>query len=201
MRTNQKPSSGFTLVELMVVVTIIAILAAVATYAYGRITKRSRINEAVAFMAGVHAGEDLYYSDHQDFCGLAPNAAITGDGDWDPGDPGDIEGMATRWDSPTYDWSDCQINPPSHTRFRWILVADVAGSACVPPGNVATEDYGPLAIPACESIEGAYTATPTADWYYIVAQADQDGDGFMSCFGSSNAMTNNHWTIGGIELE
>ena len=199
MRTHSKRFRGFTLVELMVVVTIIAILAAVATYAYGRITKRSRLNEAFAFMAAVHAGEDIYRSDHGVYCGLKSNAAISGDGDWDPGDPDAIRGGKARWSSPTYDWSDCQINPPAHTRFRWILVADVAGSACIDPGNVNTE-RGPEAIPACNAID-EFADPPNSDWYYIIAQADQDGDGFMSCFGSSSEMDNNHWSIKQIELE
>ena len=194
MRTQSKSSEGFTLVELMVVVTIIAVLAAVATYAYGRVTKRSRINEAVSMMAAIHAGEDLYFTDHDQFCGLAP-MPVTGDSDWDPADPALIRGKSTAWSPHTYDWSDCQINPASHTRFRWILVAREGGTACVSPGTVTTEDYGALPIPACDSVDTA------GDWYYMVAQADQDSDGNMSCFGSSNGMTNNHWTIEGIELE
>ena len=50
MKTNQK---GFTLIELMIVVAIIGILAAVAIPAYTDYLKRSKVSEALNLMAGL----------------------------------------------------------------------------------------------------------------------------------------------------
>jgi type IV pilus assembly protein PilA len=61
----RKKSGGFTLVELMIVVAIIGILAAVAIPAFTRYVKKSRTAEAVGHLQKEWAGSLTYYeSDH-----------------------------------------------------------------------------------------------------------------------------------------
>jgi type IV pilus assembly protein PilA len=58
---NRRNQGGFTLIELMIVVAIIAILAAIALPAYQDYTIRSRVSEAAVLASGAKAtvGENI----------------------------------------------------------------------------------------------------------------------------------------------
>ena len=81
MKTMQK---GFTLIELMIVVAIIAILAAIALPAYQDYTRRSRVTEGLSLAAGSKTAVAEYYSSfgkwptNNTSAGLAPKSQIKG---------------------------------------------------------------------------------------------------------------------------
>jgi len=68
----RKKNSGFTLVELMIVVAIIGILAAVAIPAFSKYIKRAKTAEAANHLNKMWAGSVTYYeTDHVDAAGNA----------------------------------------------------------------------------------------------------------------------------------
>ena len=81
MKTMQK---GFTLIELMIVVAIIAILAAIALPAYQDYTRRSRVTEGLSLAGGSKTSVAEYYTSNTKWpgtnasAGLAPKSQIKG---------------------------------------------------------------------------------------------------------------------------
>jgi type IV pilus assembly protein PilE len=65
-------SRGFTLIEVMITVAIVAILAAVAIPSYAEYIKRGRITEAVASLAGIRVKMEQYFQDNRVYNGATP---------------------------------------------------------------------------------------------------------------------------------
>jgi type IV pilus assembly protein PilA len=84
--------SGFTLVELMIVVGIIGILAAIAIPAFTRYTKKSRTAEAVGHLNKMWAGSVSYYM--TDFTGKDADNNPVALAKQFPGANGDVAGAA-----------------------------------------------------------------------------------------------------------
>ncbi len=74
-----KRSSGFTLIELMIAVAIIAILAAIAIPSYTEYARRGRITDAVSTLSGMRVKMEQYYQDNRTYAGacvVAPPTTI-----------------------------------------------------------------------------------------------------------------------------
>jgi len=80
----KRVQQGFTLIELMIVVAIIGILAAIAIPAYQDYTKRAHVSEGLSLAAGAKTAVSEYYSTNNAWpagnasAGLAASNTITG---------------------------------------------------------------------------------------------------------------------------
>ena len=101
---KEKGTLGFTLLELLIVVIIVGILAAVALPQFARMTRRSRFAEARSLVGAIATGELAYYQEQNTFT----TAALAGVN----------IGPALRVDVP----------PDSTSNFDYdVLVGDAAG--------------------------------------------------------------------------
>lgn len=80
----KKVQQGFTLIELMIVVAIIGILAAIAVPAYQDYTIRAQVSEGINLMAGAKNGVADFWADRGTYpvdnaaAGVPASASITG---------------------------------------------------------------------------------------------------------------------------
>lgn len=157
LRPSARRRAAFTLVELMIVVTILGILAAVAVPAYISYVYKSKTAEAVGFLGEIKARQESYRSDFGQYVNIEDYM------------PSSTPTRATQaWSADVGDtWRALGAVPPGRqTYFCYRTVAGVPGTT--PAALLGdTRGYG-------------------ANDYWFVSQAlgDLDGDGVLVTFES-----------------
>lgn len=67
LRTRRRQAAGFTLIELMIVVAIIAILAAIAVPIYSDYVTRSKLTEAQNNLSALRVQMEQYFQDNRTY--------------------------------------------------------------------------------------------------------------------------------------
>ncbi len=98
MRNRRRATFAFTLVELLVVISIIALLAALLLPVFGRVKLNSKIKTAKSDMKNLEAAIQQYYADYSRFPGTLAGAnkstdvtygdTFTSSGSWNPNTTG-----------------------------------------------------------------------------------------------------------------
>ena len=73
---HMRRPSGFTLIELMIVVGIVAILSAVAIPAYSDYVTRSRVIDALGPLASMQVKMEQFFQDRRTYAGACDSATV-----------------------------------------------------------------------------------------------------------------------------
>ncbi len=150
---------GFTLAELMAVVTIVSVLATLAIYSVHRYVNSSRTTEATAVIQAIRAAQESYRAENHQYLNVSQ---------------GNLEDFYPA--APDAQNRPFFLNDDSDRDLRWRLLGPVVkrrvrfGYACV--AGLAGEAPPPLQI----QDPPAWGAT-TEPWYVIQAVSDFDGGG------------------------
>ena len=74
---KKKRGSGFTLIELMVVVAVIGILSAIAYPSYSEYVQRSRIAEATSTLGDMRIRQERYFQDNRTYVSAGTTCGAT----------------------------------------------------------------------------------------------------------------------------
>ncbi|HEX6276962.1 MAG TPA: type II secretion system protein [Polyangiaceae bacterium] len=165
-RRTRSAARGFTLVELMVVVAIVGILAALAVYGVRRYITVSKTAEAIEIINSVRAAQEAYRD--ETFTYLSTTANLT---TYHPEAP---QGRKRSWQGGSdAAWAQLGVGASAPVSFGYACVAGAANSTVASIGAPVTASLG-------------YPTTSPTPWYIVKAVGDDDADGIYSALVGSS---------------
>jgi prepilin-type N-terminal cleavage/methylation domain-containing protein len=151
----QTARAGFTLVELMIVVVILGILAAVSLPTLSSYIYKSKAVEATGFLNEIKARQESYRADFGSYCNVSGSVGTL----FPLGPP---RSTVRRWDAVPPGWTQLGVVPPG--RVSLFSYATVAGIPGTPPGPA-------VGLSDARGYDG------NDFWFISTAVGDLDGDG------------------------
>lgn len=162
---------GFTLLELMIVVAIIGILAAVAIPVYSMYVHRSKAAENFTVLQGIRDREEAYFTEYHVY---SPSISFT------PRNCDVTNADTARWDGHENEdeWRNLGFWPSGPTYYSYSVVSPYDAN-----GNFnAGDDYRPSENLGDNFCDGAHQMPAGRPWVAAESCGDVDADGNKAHF-------------------
>jgi len=165
-------TNGFTLVELMVVVAIVGVLAALGLVGFRKYMRAAAASEVKTVVQSIRVSEEAIKAETFQYRGCSTSLT-----NWYPGTPNDKK---RHWDNgqtgnAVHDcWIELNVTTDGPVRFGYAVVAGIAPQ----PDAIPTISY-------CTNWAAAH-ATVNGPWFVVQAAGDQNADGVMSLWAASS---------------
>ena len=126
---HHRNRAGYTLIELMIVVAIVGILAAIAIPAFTGYMMRARTIEAYDFLGEIHLREESYRSEFGCYANVP---------EWSPATYAGL-GATLPFDATIGGWRQLGAMPDANVRFQYQVVAGPPGVATGVPNYPPTD--------------------------------------------------------------
>jgi prepilin-type N-terminal cleavage/methylation domain-containing protein len=172
---------GFTLVELLVAITIVSILAVLATYGFKKVTANGKTAEAINMLGSIMVAQEAVRNETGNYLdvslgNLAVNNRVSNC--YPPGSPNgqakiSFSGWTGAAGSVNGNWNALAVTASAPVNYCYTSVAGAAGTS---PADLAGAGF---------SVNGTAVAWPAASnplvtrgpWAIAAATLDYDGDG------------------------
>lgn len=179
-----RASRGFTLVELLVVVAMVGVLAALALVGYNKYVKSAQASEATSMMQSIRMAQEAYRAEALSY--VVVSAALDGASLY-PRVQSDLDEAKTDWTNDDHDdylnWVALNARPEGPVRFSYAVVSGPPG------GTLPTAEVATMAAPTWANAYSSTGGLPRDPWFVISAVADRDHDGVYSVL-QTGSMTN-----------
>ncbi len=129
--------TGFTLLELTIVIAIVAVLAAIALPSYATYVKRSRILDAVTLLADARAKMEQYFLDQRTYVDGAGDCGVPPPG----GNPADSFIVRCEGTANTFTYTATGLAAKGMASFAYSIDhAGARATVSLPPGWARTAD-------------------------------------------------------------
>jgi len=165
-RTYQR---GLTMVELMIVIAIIGILAAIASVSVKKYVASSKTSEAIHMIGAIKTAQEGYKSETFNYLNVSPGLSAASDFYPNNPSPGQKKMNFAGTGAGQTGWEALGVHEDAPVLFVYACTAGAAAAKPTATGNDITVTNWP-------------SAALGKPWYVVKARADLDGDGVNTVF-------------------